>query len=119
MDPLLAARHPVAFRDRIEVGRLGPFRVRRPFVRACVAYVAALLAAAGAARIGESGVAAWFLGVAMVAFVIVWAKWRLDPRKAPAALLVPFVLLTAIARGGARARRYRDISGAPGSSSAA
>ncbi|HTL99711.1 MAG TPA: glycosyltransferase [Candidatus Omnitrophota bacterium] len=102
MDPLLAARHPEAFREGIEVWRLGPVRIRRPFVRACGAYVLALVLAGAAALIGEGGVAAWFLVLAALAFLVVWAKWRLDPRKAPAALVVPFVLLTALARGKKR-----------------
>lgn len=119
MDPLLAARHPRAFRERIEVAQLGPFRIRRPFVRACVAFLLALAAAAGAALLGESGAAAWFLAVAAIAFVIIWAKWRLDPRKAPAALVVPFVLLAALARGRQRARRYAEATGTARSSSAA
>jgi glycosyltransferase involved in cell wall biosynthesis len=103
MDPLLAARHPEAFRESIEVWRLGPVRIRRPFVRACAAFVLAFVLAGAAALIGEGGVAAWFLGLAALAFLVVWSKWRLDPRKAPAALLVPFVLLAALARGKKRA----------------
>lgn len=103
MDPLLAARHPAAFRERIEVWRLGPLRIRRPFVRACVGYLLALAAAAAAAVAGEGGVAAWCLGLAALAFLVIWAKWRLDPRKAPAAMLVPFVLLAALWRGRKRA----------------
>lgn len=110
MDPLLASRHPEAFREQIEVWRMGPIRVRRPFVRACAGYVLALVLAAAAALIGEEGVAAWFLGLAALAFLVVWSKWRLEPLKAPAALLVPFVLLAALARG--RKRVYEARAGA-------
>jgi glycosyltransferase involved in cell wall biosynthesis len=104
MDPLLAARHPEAFREEIEVVRWGPIRMRRPFVRVCVGYVLALLAAAAAAAIGEAGVAAWFVGVAAIAAAVLWAKWRFDPRKLPAVLLVPPVLLAALLRGAVRYR---------------
>jgi glycosyltransferase involved in cell wall biosynthesis len=107
MDPLLAARHPESFRGEIEVVRWGPFTIRRPFVRACVAYVLAWIAAAAAATIGERGVAAWFLGVAALAALLVWSKWRLDPRKLPAVLLVPPILVAALLRGRARAYATR------------
>lgn len=104
MDPLLAARHPAAFRDEIEVVRLGPFRLRRPFVRACAGYLVALLAAGSAAVIGEPGVAAWFAGMAIVMALAIWAKWGFDPLKLPAVLVVPPILLYSLARGRARAR---------------
>ena len=45
MDGLLGARHPRRFRARIEVHRVGPLVIRRPFVRACFAYVLALVSA--------------------------------------------------------------------------
>lgn len=102
MDPLLRARHPKAFREEIEVRHLGPLRIRRPFVRACVGYVVALTTAGIAATLGETGVAAWFLGVAAILFVAIWAKWRLDPRKLPAVLFVPPVLLASLAKGRVR-----------------
>jgi hypothetical protein len=104
MDPMLAARHPRAFREEIEVVRWGPLVVRRPFVRTAVGYVVALAAAAAAALMGEPGVAAWFLAVAALAAAALWAKWRLDPWKLPAVLVVPFVLLASLARGGLRYR---------------
>lgn len=113
MDPLLALRHPRAFREEIEVVWLGPLRLRRPFVRASVGYVMALLAAAAAAAIGESGVAAWFLGLAALLACFLWSKWNLDPRKLPVVLLVPPVLLAALIRG--RAHAYSAGDGAPSS----
>lgn len=113
MDPLLALRHPQAFREEIEVVWLGPLRLRRPFVRASVGYVMALLAAAAAAAIGEKGVAAWFLGLAALLACFLWSKWSLDPRKLPVVLLVPPVLLAALIRG--RARAYAAGAGAPSS----
>ena len=113
MDPLLALRHPRAFREEIEVVWLGPLRLRRPFVRASVGYVVALLAAAAAAAIGESGVAAWFLGLAALLVCFLWSKWSLDPRKLPVVLLVPPVLLAALIRG--RVRAYAAGAGAPSS----
>ena len=102
MDPLLAARHPRAFREEIEVVRLGPFRVRRPFVRACIGYVLALAAAAGAMAIGEMGVASWCLAIVAVAALFIWSKWRFDPTKLPAVLLVAPVLVAALLRGRIR-----------------
>lgn len=102
MDPLLASRHPRAFRDEIEVLRWGPFRIRRPFVRACAGYMMALLAAGAAAAIGEPGVASWFVAVAALLTLLLWAKWRFDPRKFPAVLVVPPILLFSLARGRAR-----------------
>jgi GT2 family glycosyltransferase len=106
MDPLLEARHPEAFRSEIEVLRWGPLSIRRPFVRACAGYVTAILAAAGAAVLGEAGVAAWLLALAAVLAVLIWGKWRWDPRKLPAALLAPPVLLASLWRGRVRARDY-------------
>ena len=67
MDPLLRARHPRAFRDEIEVMRLGPFVLRRPFVRGCVGYVVALAVAAAALWMREFGVATWFATVRQLA----------------------------------------------------
>src|SRR5204862_7448219 len=90
MDPLLAARHPQRFRERIEVHRLGPLRVRRPIVRACFASLASLGAAAIAALLGRYGLAAAFVGLAAAALVPLWAKWRFDPRRLPVLPLVPF-----------------------------
>jgi len=104
MDPLLASRHPGAFREEIEVVRLGPFRLRRPFVRACGGYVVALLAAAAALSIGEVGVAAWFAGLAVALLLVIWSKWRFDPRRILLVPIVPIVLLAALVRGRRRAR---------------
>jgi len=106
MDPLLEARHPEAFRSQIEVIRWGPISIRRPFVHACAGYVTALLAAAGAAVLGEAGVAAWLFALAGALALLIWGKWRWDPRKLPAALLVPPVLLASLWRGRERARDY-------------
>ena len=105
MDPLLERRHPDRFRDRIEVARLGPFLIRRPFVRVCWAALLALGAAAGCALLREEGLAAFWLGVAGVAFLALWAKWRFHPLRLPILPLVPFVLVAALATGRARAAR--------------
>lgn len=103
MDPLLRARHPRPFREEIEVLRWGPFRLRRPFVRACAGYVVALAAATAALLIGEAGVAAWFGGVAAALVLLIWGKWRFEPARLPLMPIVPIVLLAAMARGRRRA----------------
>jgi hypothetical protein len=99
MDARLKARHPDRFRERIEVARVGPFTIRRPFVRACFAVVIATLAAAIALAMGEQGLASLMGIIALVAFLPVWAKWRFDPLRLPAILAVPFVLVVALLRG--------------------
>lgn len=110
MDPLLEARYPAAFRAEIEVARWGPLRLRRPFVRACVGTMVAALAAGVAAAIGESGVSAWFAGVAGVLLLAIWSKWGFDPRKLPAVVAVPPLLVAALVRGHSRRERYRVAS---------
>lgn len=107
MDALLAARHPRLFRERIEVHRLGPWKVRRPIVRACVCLVAAVVAAGAAALLRLPRVAWPLLALAGLAFVPIWAKWRFEPRRLPVFLLVPFALVIALLRGRARLVRAR------------
>lgn len=104
MDPLLARRHPERFRERIESHRLGPFRLRRPVVRASLAYVAALIGAAVAAWAGATGAAAGLLVLALAALIPIWAKWGFDPRRLPLVPIVPFTLLAALVRGRFRLR---------------
>lgn len=104
MDALLRRRHPVRFRERIEIARLGPVRLRRPFVRACYAVVIASVAAGIAWALRENGLAAFLGGMAAASFVPVWAKWRFDPIRLPAVLAVPWVLVAAQIRGMLRAR---------------
>lgn len=111
MDPLLQTRHPRRFRDRIEVHRLGPFSVRRPFVRACFANVLALLAALTAALFGEAGLAASLAVVAGLALVPVWAKWRFNPIRLPVCALVPPILVLSYIQGLARARSVAPRTG--------
>jgi glycosyltransferase involved in cell wall biosynthesis len=103
MDPLLARRHPDRFRDRIESHRLGPFRLRRPIVRASLAYAAALLAAGVALAAGARGAAVLLAALAAAALVPIWAKWSFDPRRLPLVPIVPFALLAALLRGQRRA----------------
>jgi glycosyltransferase involved in cell wall biosynthesis len=105
MDPLLERRHPEAFRERIEIHRFGPFRVRRPIVRACVAFLIAAFGSAIAALAGSLALSTALLLVAGLALAVVWAKFRFDPRRLPMVPLVPFVLAAALARGHRRARR--------------
>ena len=103
MDALLAARHPEEFRDRIEVHRIGPFVLRRPFVRACFAFLLAIVAALTATLVGEAGLAAAFVFIATFALLVVWAKWGFNLLRLPVCLCVPFVLVFAYARGFRRA----------------
>jgi glycosyltransferase involved in cell wall biosynthesis len=102
MDALLRTRWPRRYRERIEIHRLGPFRVRRPIVRACFAHVIAMLAALGFA-LARMSTAAWIaLAVAVLAFVPVWAKWRFELRRLPVFVLVPWVLVGSYLRGFTR-----------------
>lgn len=105
MDPLLARRHPRRFAERIEVHRLGPFRVRRPVVRACFWFVVAVALGLAALIAGMPRVAGPLLAVALAALLPVWAKWRFAPARLPVVLVVPFVLVASYARGWLRARR--------------
>ena len=105
MDPLLARRHPQAFRRHVEVHRLGPFTVRRPIVRAGTMTVLATLGAAGAAGLGRGMLALAFAALALAGVMVVWAKWRFRLSHLGAALAVPFVLTFALIRGSWRARR--------------
>ena len=105
MDPLLAARHPQRFREAIEVHTLGPIRIRRPIVRACVSFVLALIAAAIASALGSLVLGAELTVVALAALLVVWAKWRFDPRRLLVVPLVPFVLVAALVKGASRARQ--------------
>jgi glycosyltransferase involved in cell wall biosynthesis len=102
MDPLLEARHPVAFRDEIEVISWGPFRFRRLFVRLCAAFLIALVTSGAAALLGASDLAAGFLTLVALLVVAVWAKWRFDPRKLPSVLIVPLVLMLSLVWGRMR-----------------
>ena len=112
MDPLLAARHPGPFRERIETHWLGPFRIRRPIVRASLAFVMAVVAAGAAAVAGATVLSAGLFVLAALALAIVWAKWGFDVRRLPLMPLVPFALVMALVRGQARVRRMRHASAA-------
>lgn len=102
MDPLLESRHPERFRARIEVARLGPFRLRRPVLHAAFGYLVALAAAAGALLLGERGLAASLLLVAAALLLPLAAKWGFHPARWPLIPLVPFVLAASYLRGRSR-----------------
>ena len=102
MDALLKRRHPERFRDRIEVHRIGPFVIRRPFVRASFAVVIASLAAVVAWAAGEPGLAALLAVLALAALLPLWAKWKFSLWRLPAILAVPWVLVAAVLRGASR-----------------
>ena len=104
MDALLATRHPRLFRERIEVHQLGPFRFRRPIVRAAWVCAVATLGALAVAAFGRADLAPPLLVLAAAAFLPIWAKWRFSPLRLPVALLVPFALVTALVRGSLRVR---------------
>ncbi len=99
MDALLIARHPDRFRERIEILRVGPFALRRLFVRACFAYVIALGAVLLALLVQDQGLATAFTLVAVAAFLPIWAKWGFNLLRLPICLVVPFALTTALVRG--------------------
>ncbi len=105
MDALLAARYPDFFRERIEVHRIGPFRIRRPVVRACFFHVVALVAAAAALLAGAPRAAGMLALASLAALALVWSKWRFAPLKLPVVVLVPWVLVRAWVWGWFRARR--------------
>ena len=114
MDALLEARHARLFRERIEVHRLGPFTVRRPIVRAAIAYLLAIAGALIAALARQPGLAWALLAVAAVALVAIWAKWRFHPLRLPVALLVPPVLVGSLIAGRAAARAALSTRSRPG-----
>ena len=113
MDPLLAARHPALFQDEIEVARWGPFRLRRPFVRACGGFLIGALAALSLLAFGEPGLAVWFASLAAVLLVVIWAKWRFQPKYLVAASAVPVVLFLALWRGRRRAAGRAETATTP------
>ncbi len=104
MDALLAKRHPRLFRERIEVRRIGPLRVRRPAVRAAWVCVLAVAGALLAPLVGRREAAGPLLLLAAAAFLPIWATWRFSPLRLPAALAVPFVLVGSLVRGWLRTR---------------
>jgi glycosyltransferase involved in cell wall biosynthesis len=105
MDALLEWRHPRRFRERIEVARFGPLRVRRVVLRAGFGYVIAFAACAASLAAGESGLAALFVAIAVLCLLPIWAKWRFDLRRLPITLIVPIVLVAAYLRGIQYARK--------------
>ena len=110
MDPLLSARHPASFRNEIEVARWGPFRIRRPFVRACAGFLVGAAASLSLFLLGEPGLAVWFASLTAMLLIVIWAKWRFEPRYLVAAVAVPVVLFLALWRGRRRASERADQS---------
>jgi glycosyltransferase involved in cell wall biosynthesis len=99
MDAVLRRRHPKRFRSRIEIARIGPFLVRRPLVRACVGYVVAVVSAVAALALNQRGLAWVCAAIASLLLLPVWAKWRFSLSRLILLPLVPFVIVTALARG--------------------
>ena len=110
MDPLLNARHPDLFRDRIEVLRVGPFTLRRLFVRCCFAYVIALVLALIVAITGDEALASTFVILAAAALIPIWAKWGFNLLRLPVVMTVPFVLAFSYAVGAVSFVRARPAS---------
>lgn len=104
MDALLARRHPRLFRERIEVHRLGPLRIRRPIVRAAWLCVIATFAALVVPLLGRREWTGPLLLMAAAAFLPIWAKWRFSPLRLSVVLVVPFVLVGSLVRGWVRVR---------------
>lgn len=111
MDPLLAARHPASFREEIEVSRLGPLEIRRPFVRMCACFVLSSTAMLAFLAARDLGIAAWFAVLALIPFLIIAAKWRFEPKHLVLAPVVPVVLLLALLRGRRRAAGVAPVPG--------
>ncbi len=105
LDPLLEHRHPRLFAQRIDVQRVGPFRVRRPLVRACTGIVLCAVLAAGMALAGRTDAARVAVLLALALHLPLWAKWRCSPLHLPAVLVAPWAMTLALARGTARAAR--------------
>jgi glycosyltransferase involved in cell wall biosynthesis len=102
MDALLARRHPRQFRQRIEVHRLGPLRIRRPIVRSAWVCVLATFGALMAPLLGGRRLTMPLLILAAIALLPIWGKWRFHPARLPVTLIVPFVLVGALVRGRLR-----------------
>ena len=111
MDALLRSRHPRHFRERIEAHSAGPFRIRRPLVRAAWFYVTALAFAAIAAVTHRSWVPGALI-VAALCLVPFWAKWRFHPARLPVLPLVPLVMVYSLVAGRTRAGRVATGRGA-------
>lgn len=110
MDPLLAARHPEAFQEEIEVSRLGPFLLRRPFVRVCAGFVVGCAVALALLALGNAGLASWFVALALILLLVIAAKWRFEPKHLVLAPAVPVVLLLALLRGRRRAAGVAPVA---------
>jgi len=105
MDPLLAARHPELFRERIEVHRLGPFKVSRPIVRSCYGIVMCELGALVALALGAASRAMLLAIVAAVLHLPLVFKWRSRLWRLPVIPLVPWVMVAALVQGRMQATR--------------
>jgi hypothetical protein len=101
-DARLASRHPRLHRERYGVHRWGPLRVRQPELRACLGVLLALALTAALVVAGRGAQAPPLLAIALLLELVVWARWRFHPLVLPAALLAPFALAWALARGAVR-----------------
>jgi hypothetical protein len=103
MDPLLAARHPSLFRERIEVHRVGPLKIRRPIVRSSVASIACAMLALAALALRRDEAARSLLAGAVLFTLPLAFKWRSRWWAVPVAVVVPWVLVASLWRGRGRA----------------
>jgi hypothetical protein len=72
--------------------------------------VLALLAAVIAAIAGEEGLTAWFLVIAGLTLLAVWAKWGFAPLRLLVLPVVPLVLVVSEAQGWLRAKKIKQTA---------
>jgi hypothetical protein len=65
-----------------------------------VAVILALIAGLAGGRVAALGM----LAIAAMALLLIWAKWKFQPARLPVVILVPWVMVYALARGRWRFR---------------
>lgn len=100
-DALLQRRHPQAFHRSLEVKRIGPWRVHRPFHWASLATLTAWIAAALLLVTGHGRVAALLAALALVGHAVAALRYARAGSRAAywAGWATPFVYVAALTRG--------------------